>query len=180
MRRFVFAAAASLVLSGAAAAPAQTASDPMASLQFLAGHWSCTSVAEGKKSTYSTDWAAVPGGRWMRGTDRSGVSQSEDTIGYDATQKRWRTVDMEPDGTMSVLVSPVARIRRTCRRDRFIRTTRNASVRETLGDGVRADVRLSQQRQARSLGRRLPVPNRDLPAGLPQSSERRFAVRFRE
>ena len=106
MRRFVF-AAASLVLSGAAAAQAQTAPDPMASLQFLAGHWSCTSVADGKKSVYSTDWAAVPGGRWMRGTNRSGASQSEDMLGYDAAQKRWRTIDMEPDGSMSVLVSEV-------------------------------------------------------------------------
>jgi hypothetical protein len=109
MRRFIFAAAAgaSMLLGIAGPVRAQTAPDPMASLQFLAGHWSCTSVADGKNSVYSTDWAAVPGGRWMRGTNRSGVSQSEDVIGYDATQKRWRTIDMEPDGSMSVLVSPV-------------------------------------------------------------------------
>jgi hypothetical protein len=108
MRRFVLgAAAASLVFSAAAAARPQTAPDPMASLQFLAGHWSCTSVADGKKSIYTTDWAAVPGGHWMRGTNRSGASQSEDMLGYDPTQKRWRTIDMEPDGNLSVLVSPV-------------------------------------------------------------------------
>jgi hypothetical protein len=109
MPRFVFAAAATalLVLSGAAAADGQTAPDPTAALQFLAGHWSCTSVADGKKSVYTTDWAAVPGGHWMRGTNRSGASQSEDLLEYDARQKRWRTVDLEPDGSMSVLVSPV-------------------------------------------------------------------------
>ena len=79
----------------------------MASLQFLTGHWSCTSVADGKTSAYTTDWAVVPGGRWMRGTNRSGASESEDMLGYDASQKRWRTVDLEPDGSMSVLLSAV-------------------------------------------------------------------------
>lgn len=79
----------------------------MASLQFLVGHWSCTSVADGKTSVYTTDWALAPGGRWMRGTNRSGASESEDAFEYDTTQKRWRTVDLEPDGSMSVLVSPV-------------------------------------------------------------------------
>jgi hypothetical protein len=109
VRRYllVAAGAASLVLRGFATAQAQTAPDPMAPLQFLAGHWSCTSVADGKKSVYTTDWAAVPGGRWMRGTNRSGTSQSEDVLGYDATQRRWRTVDLEADGSMSVLQSPV-------------------------------------------------------------------------
>ena len=129
MQRFVFAAAAtaSLVLSAAVAARAQTAPDPMASLHFLAGHWSCTSVADGKKSVYTTDWAAAPGGRWMRGTNRSGASQSEDILGYDATQNAGGPSIWSRTAACRSSSHRWTRIRRTCRRNRFTRTTRKAS-----------------------------------------------------
>lgn len=89
----------------AQAARAQTGADPMSSMQFLVGHWTCTSVTGGKTTSYTTDWELVPGGRWMRGTNRSGTSASEDLETYDLATKAWRTVDLEPDGSMSVLVS---------------------------------------------------------------------------
>jgi len=87
------------------AAWAQSATDPMTWMNFLVGHWTCTSVAGGKMTSYTTDWELVPGGRWMRGTNRSGTSASEDLETYDLATKQWRTVDLEPDGSMSVLVS---------------------------------------------------------------------------
>jgi hypothetical protein len=70
---------------------------------YLSGHWSCTSGSQ----TYTTDWSTVAGTQWLRGTNRSSAhgvsSQSEDMQTYDAARHLWRIVDMEPDGSMSVL-----------------------------------------------------------------------------
>jgi len=70
---------------------------------YLAGHWSCTSGPQ----TYTTDWNVVSGTQWLRGTSKSSAhgvnSQSEDMQTYDAAHHRWRIVDMEPSGSMSVL-----------------------------------------------------------------------------
>jgi hypothetical protein len=49
----------------------------------------------------------VPGSTWLRGMNRSSVhgtrSSSEDMQTYDAHRGLWRIVDMEPDGSISVL-----------------------------------------------------------------------------
>jgi hypothetical protein len=69
----------------------------------MSGTWGCSSVANGKTTTYVTTWSRVAGTRWLRGVNRSGASQSVDMETYDTTQHLWRIVDMEPDGSMSVL-----------------------------------------------------------------------------
>lgn len=87
------------------AAGAQRPVDPLTAMDWLKGHWMCTSVSGGKTTRYTTDWARVEGGRWIRGINRSGASASEDLVTYDRTSRQWRTVDLEPDGSMSVLLS---------------------------------------------------------------------------
>lgn len=77
----------------------------MTSTHVFVGHWSCTSVTGGKTTRYTTDWELIPGGRWLRGINRSGASASEDLETFDAAAQRWRIVDLEPEGAMSVLLS---------------------------------------------------------------------------
>jgi hypothetical protein len=105
-RVFSAIAALALVLVGGQAARAQTTpADPLASAKYLVGSWTCSSVSDGKTTTYTAEWAYVPGGRWMQATNRSGTHVSFDFLTYDVAGKQWRTVDLEPDGSMSVLLS---------------------------------------------------------------------------
>jgi hypothetical protein len=92
-----------LILLMPSAAPARTA-DPFDGLVArMSGTWNCSSVADGKTTKYVTTWSRLAGTRWLRGVNRSGASQSFDMETYDTKQHLWRIVDLEPDGSMSVL-----------------------------------------------------------------------------
>jgi hypothetical protein len=92
-----------LILPMLSAAPPR-ATDPLDRLvASTSGTWNCSSVSNGKTTTYVTTWSRVTGTRWLRGVNRSGTSQSIDMETYDTKQNLWRVVDMEPDGSMSVL-----------------------------------------------------------------------------
>jgi hypothetical protein len=85
-------------------APPPRATDPLDRLvATMSGTWNCSSVTNGKTTTYVTMWSRLAGTRWLRGVNRSGASQSVDMETYDIKQRLWRIVDMEPDGGMSVL-----------------------------------------------------------------------------
>jgi hypothetical protein len=97
-----------LMLLTRSAAPPRAA-DPFDELVAkVSGTWNCSSVADGKTTTYVTTWSRVEGTRWLRGVNRSGASQSVDMETYDTKQHLWRIVDMEPDGSMSVLTGAAA------------------------------------------------------------------------
>src|ERR1700677_3102232 len=92
-----------LILPMLSAVPPRIA-DPLDRLAAnMLGTWNCSSVANGKTTTYVTTWSRLAGTRWLRGVNRSGTSQSVDMQTYDAKQHVWRVVDMEPDGSTSVL-----------------------------------------------------------------------------
>jgi hypothetical protein len=93
------------LLSSATPGRAATANPSFAELAAtMTGHWTCSSGAQ----TYTTDWAVLPNAQWIRGINRSrtrtAASMSEDMETYDAAHQVWRIVDMEPNGSMSVLV----------------------------------------------------------------------------
>jgi hypothetical protein len=90
-----------LVLPMLSAAPPADPFDGQAAK--MSGTWNCSSVANGKTTTYVTTWSRLTGTRWLQGINRSGTSQSVDMETYDTKQQLWRIVDMEPDGSMSVL-----------------------------------------------------------------------------
>lgn len=69
----------------------------------MTGHWRCTSGGQ----AYTADWTVLPNAQWIRAVNTSrlhGVtSMSEDMETYDAAHGVWRIVDMEPNGSMSIL-----------------------------------------------------------------------------
>jgi hypothetical protein len=71
---------------------------------YLSGHWSCLSGSQ----AYTVNWALVPHTTWLRAVNASSVrgvsSTSEDMETYDPARRVWRIVDMEPNGTMSVVI----------------------------------------------------------------------------
>jgi hypothetical protein len=87
--------------AGAGAASGNAGFDELANS--MTGHWACSSQTGAKTTVYTSDWARVPGTLWIRGINRFGARQSEDVETYDAVKKEWRIVDMEPEGTMSVM-----------------------------------------------------------------------------
>jgi hypothetical protein len=97
-----------LMLPMLSAAPARDADPLVGQVARMSGTWSCSSVANGKTTTYVTTWSRLTGTRWLRGINRSGTSQSVDMETYDTKQHLWRIVDMEPDGSMSVLTGPAS------------------------------------------------------------------------
>ena len=90
------------------AAPARAADPFDVHVARMSGTWTCSSVADGKTTTYVTTWSRLAGARWLRGVNRSGASQSLDLETYDAKQHLWRIVDLEPDGSMSVITGPAS------------------------------------------------------------------------
>ncbi|HEY9086161.1 MAG TPA: hypothetical protein VIN40_09565 [Candidatus Tyrphobacter sp.] len=94
-----------VLLCSAASGDAASSNPTFAQLaSTMTGHWRCSSGSQ----TYTTDWTVLPNAQWIRGVNRSrthGVtSLSEDMETYDALHRVWRIVDMEPNGSMSVLV----------------------------------------------------------------------------
>jgi hypothetical protein len=85
----------------------------------MTGHWSCSSGTGPNASIYTADWALVPNAHWIRGINRTASSTSEDMETYNATTKQWRIVDMEPDGTISVLVGTATQIGHVATRSVF-------------------------------------------------------------
>lgn len=105
MRTFVlFALLLSLAAPAAYAAPSNPSFAALAAT--MTGRWNCSSGAQ----KYTTDWSVLPNTLWIRGINVSrthaGTSMSEDMETYDAAQHLWRIVDMEPNGSMSVLIGP--------------------------------------------------------------------------
>ena len=93
------------LLCSIAPAYAVTANPTFAALAAaITGHWVCVSGAQ----TYTADWVVLPNTVWIRAinTSRShtATSMSEDMETYEAAHRIWRIVDMEPNGSMSVLV----------------------------------------------------------------------------
>jgi hypothetical protein len=98
-------ALAVFLLSGVTPGRAATANPSFAELAAtMTGHWTCSSGAQ----TYAADWAVLPNTQWIRAINtsrtRTAASMSEDMETYDAVHRVWRIVDMEPNGSMSVLV----------------------------------------------------------------------------
>lgn len=98
-------ALSALLFSLAAPAYAAPANPSFAALAAtMTGRWNCSSGAQ----TYTTQWTVLPNTSWIRGVNVSrtpaGTSMSEDMETYDAAHHLWRIVDMEPNGSMSVLV----------------------------------------------------------------------------
>ena len=96
---------------GSAAASTRASAPSFAQLAAsMTGHWTCSSRMGTKVTSYTADWALVPNTKWIRGTNRTASSTSEDMETYDAASKQWRIVDMEPNGSMSVLVGTAAQM----------------------------------------------------------------------
>jgi hypothetical protein len=93
-----------LILPMLSAAPARDADPFDGQVARMSGTWNCSSVADGKTTKYVTTWSRLTGTRWLQGVNRSGTSQSVDMQTYDTKQHLWRIVDMEPDGSTSVLI----------------------------------------------------------------------------
>jgi hypothetical protein len=95
--------AAVLALFCVGAAPLRAAS-PMKLAGYLVGRWNCSSTAAGTTTRYTAQYNYALGGKWMRTTNTSVKSQSEDMMTY--VNGGWTVIDMEPTGTMSVLTGP--------------------------------------------------------------------------
>ncbi len=102
MRTFALSAFLFSLAAQAYAAPANSSFTALAAT--MTGRWNCSSGAQ----TYTADWTVLPNTLWIRGVNvsrtRTGTSMSEDMETYDAARHLWRIVDMEPNGSMSVLV----------------------------------------------------------------------------
>ena len=92
MRRSLLAVA--LLSTLGATAPAR--SDPMASLRFLVGNWTCTYNQGPVHVTYKATFAYDMGGNWMRERDSwTGGGGDEDSITYDPKRREWIAVVLE-------------------------------------------------------------------------------------
>lgn len=86
------------LVNGNAATP--TPAPPFKSwAAYLSGTWNCTSGA----TPYTVTYEPALGGLWIRGTNTSGASRSEDMMTYDPHSKQWTVFDMEPSGAWSAM-----------------------------------------------------------------------------
>jgi hypothetical protein len=99
MRRPLLAVA--LLSTLGATAPAR--SDPMASLRFLVGNWTCTYNQGPAHVTYKATFAYDMGGNWMRERDSwTGGGGDEDSITYDPKRREWIAVVLENERTATL------------------------------------------------------------------------------
>jgi len=107
--KYKLAAVIAITAFTAAAAPASLPSFAQLAATMV-GHWSCSSTTAGKTTTYTTDFAVVPNSKWIRGINRTPTSTSEDMETYDPATRQWKIIDMEPNGSSSVLIGTTAQI----------------------------------------------------------------------
>lgn len=104
MRSYIRAIVIALSTLGLLGAAPLRAADPMRLMNYLVGHWNCSSTAGGTTTTYIADYSYVIGGNWMLTVNTSKKYKSEDMMTY--ANRQWTVVDVEPARTMSVLRGP--------------------------------------------------------------------------
>jgi hypothetical protein len=79
------------------------ASDPMASLRFLVGNWTCTYHLGAAHVTYKATFAYDMGGNWMHERDFwPGGGSDEALVTYEPKQHTWTAVVVENERTTTV------------------------------------------------------------------------------
>ena len=84
------------LFAGAFMGTASAASDPMASVGYLVGTWTCTYHQGPSKLTYKAIYGYDMGGNWMRERDSwAGGGSDEGSFTYDPSHREWITVVLE-------------------------------------------------------------------------------------
>jgi hypothetical protein len=95
-------AAVALVL-GALGATAPSRSDPMTTMRFLAGNWTCTYHQGATTMTYKATFAYDMSGNWLRQRDVwTGGGGDEGLFTYQPKQHAWTAVVIEPDRSVTL------------------------------------------------------------------------------
>lgn len=99
LKRYTTVLTVAALLASPAPAPA---SDPLASLRYLAGTWNCTYNAGKTRIAYQAKFAYDLSSNWVRESDTSKVGSGLGMLTYDPKRPGWTMVVVQQDRTSVV------------------------------------------------------------------------------
>lgn len=94
-----------LLLTAAASPPIRTL-NPMTTLSYLVGDWTCTVHSGGKSETYHARFSYTAGNTWMQETDTWTNGGDQLVFTYIPGKRVWRAVVSEYNGNVTVFEAP--------------------------------------------------------------------------